>query len=151
VTADSRLVGAIELPDGSWVRGRGLRRPMPVGPDPTLGIYLGVEYEPPWEFHRIDWPDFRLPRDSRRAADLLRHAHEHSLAGHRLEIACAGGRGRTGTAIAALAILAGVEADQAVSWTRDHYDRHAVETLWQRRWVQHFPRLLESPPATRAG
>lgn len=115
---------------------------MPAGPDPDFGLYLGVDYQPAWQHQVIDWPDFWLPRDPRHSAGLLRHAHERALAGRRVEIACAGGRGRTGTALAALAILAGVEPDQAVRWVREHYDRRAVETPWQRRWVRRFPQLL---------
>ena len=142
-SGDAPLPGSILLPDGAWVRGRGLRRGAPPpGPDPTYGLYLGVDFAPPWPYDKIDWPDFRVPRDPDEAARLLRSAHEHAVAGGRLEIACGGGRGRTGTAIAALAILAGVTADEAVSWTRKHYDPHAVETPWQRRWVLGFPRLL---------
>ena len=125
------------------MRGRGLRNGEPVGIEPTYGLYLGVPYEPTWPHELIDWPDFRLPRDPRLAAVRLRVAHEHALAGGRLEIACAGGKGRTGTAIAALSIMAGVEPADAVAWTRMHYDRHAVETPWQRRWVRRFPELLQ--------
>jgi len=138
------LPGSIQLPDGSWVRGRGLRSPAAPGPDPTFGLYLGVDYQPPWEHRQIAWPDFWLPREPRVAARQLRGAHEHALGGGRLEIGCAGGRGRTGTALAALAILAGVDPEHAVSWTRQHYDDHAVETPWQRRWVRRFPSLLSA-------
>ncbi len=53
-------------------------------------------------------------------------------------MACSGGRGRTGTALACLAILDGVPADDAVGYVRQHYDPHAVETLWQRRFVARF-------------
>lgn len=137
-------MGAVRLPDGSWVRGRGLRQPGPGGPPPTLGLYLGVDYDPPWEHYRVAWPDFRLPTDPQQVAKLLRDAHEHALAGGRLEIACGGGRGRTGTAVAALAILAGVPSVDAVRWTRTRYHRRAVETPWQRRWVRRFPSLLET-------
>lgn len=56
----------------------------------------------------------------------------------RVEIACGGGRGRTGTALAALAVLDGVPAEEAVEFVRRHYDRHAVETPWQRRYVSRF-------------
>ena len=44
--ADALLPGAIQLPDGAWVRGRGLRQPIPPGSDPALGLYLGVVYTP---------------------------------------------------------------------------------------------------------
>ncbi len=54
------------------------------------------------------------------------------------EIACAGGRGRTGTALACLAILDGVPAPRAVEYVREHYHRRAVETPWQRRFVARF-------------
>lgn len=177
------LPGALRLPDGSWVRGRGLRRAAPGGrapgsskapgglhhpapsseapageapglrraapghADPTLGLYLGVDFCPAWPHSHLAWPDFRLPTDPRRTAQLLRAAHQHALHGGRVEIACSGGRGRTGTAIAALATLAGVHPDDAVRWTRQHYDRHAVETPWQRRWVRRFPDLLRTLPA----
>lgn len=138
------LAGAIQLPDGSWVRGRGLRYPAPPGPDPTFGLYLGADYRPPWEHRLIAWPDFWLPRHPHEAARLLRRAHQHAHDGGRLEVACSGGRGRTGTALAALAILAGVDPDHAVRWTRQHYDGRAVETPWQRRWVERFPSLLSA-------
>ncbi len=139
------LPGAVRLPDGSWVRGRGLRNGPVDGPDPTLGLYLGrcprAGSGPDWAHHVLAWPDLWLPRDPERAARLLRAAHEHAVGGGRVEIACAGGRGRTGTAIAALAVLAGVPA-HAATWARQHYDRRAVETPWQRRWVRRFPQLL---------
>ena len=46
-----------------------------------------------------------------------------------------GGVGRTGTALAAISVLAGVPPAEAVAWIRRHYIRRAVETPWQRRWV----------------
>lgn len=56
----------------------------------------------------------------------------------RVEVACAGGRGRTGTALACLAVLDGVPADRAVAFVRRNYDAHAVETPWQKRYVRRF-------------
>jgi len=56
----------------------------------------------------------------------------------RVEIACGGGRGRTGTAIACLAVLDGIPSSRAVLWTRQQYGRRAVETPWQRRFVARF-------------
>lgn len=50
-------------------------------------------------------------------------------------MACGGGVGRTGMGLAAMAIMAGVPADEAVDWVREHYHHHAVETRWKRRWV----------------
>jgi hypothetical protein len=35
------LVGAIILPDGTPIRGRGRRQALPAGPLPDFGLYLG--------------------------------------------------------------------------------------------------------------
>lgn len=57
----------------------------------------------------------------------------------RVEIACGGGRGRTGTALACLAVLDGLPAHEAVAYVRQRYHPRAVETPWQRRYVAQFP------------
>jgi hypothetical protein len=134
------LAGALTLPDGTVVRGRGLRSPLPDGPLPEFGLYLGSpgHRRTDWPADWIDWPDFRTPRDRDRAAASIVRAYELARAGRRVEVACGGGTGRTGTVIACMAVLAGHPVDDAVSWTRAHYRRHAVETPGQRRWVRWF-------------
>ena len=106
---------------------------------PTFGVYLLGK--PPaateWESRWLRWPDFRLPADREQAAEILVDLWDRAL-GERVEIACGGGRGRTGTALACLAVLDGVPADQAVDFVRQHYDAHAVETPWQQRYVARF-------------
>ncbi len=52
---------------------------------------------PPWPHRRIRWPDFWIPADRADALDALREAHHRALAGERVEAACHGGVGRTGT------------------------------------------------------
>ncbi|HEX4226066.1 MAG TPA: protein-tyrosine phosphatase family protein [Pseudonocardiaceae bacterium] len=136
----------LELPDGARIRGRGLRDPMPAGPEPQYGLYLGSprlrarhDASLTWSHDWLDWPDFRLPRDPAAAIAAITALHQRALAGERVEVACAGGVGRTGTALSCLAILAGVSATEAVDWVRSHYQRRAVETRGQRRWVESFP------------
>ena len=134
---NDNTVGLVVLPDGRQVRGRGLRLRPPLSVEPPeLGVYLtGRRHEASeWTSIWVRWPDFRLPQDRSKALDVLRHAH-HQAARHRVEIACGGGVGRTGTAIAILARLAGVPASEAVAWTRANYRAGAVETPWQRRFV----------------
>jgi protein-tyrosine phosphatase len=131
--------GVMALPSGRRVRGRGLRRPLPGGVVPTFGVYLLGE-EPPvveWESRWVPWPDFRLPRDPVAAREVLVEALERA-GGGRVEVACGGGVGRTGTALACLAVLDGVAADEAVGYVRRHYHPRAVETPWQRRFVRRF-------------
>ncbi|MFH8937332.1 protein-tyrosine phosphatase family protein [Streptomyces griseosporeus] len=132
--------GVVRLPSGRLVRGRGLRHPLdPAAPHPTYGVYL-LGGQPPatsWESRWIRWPDFRLPADREAARAILTEAWERAADG-RVEIACGGGRGRTGTALACLAVLDGVPAERAVDYVRAHYHRRAVETPWQRRYVRRF-------------
>jgi protein-tyrosine phosphatase len=147
------LAGAVALPDGTLVRGRGRREPFPGGPLPEFGLYLGLPgrrttWRPEWPAVWIDWPDFRTPRDPTAAAAQIVEAHRRARSGERVEVACHGGTGRTGTVIACMAVLAGCPAEEAVTWTRSHYRRRAVETPGQRRWIAWFaanrePRLSE--------
>jgi rhodanese/phosphatase family protein len=131
--------GVLRLPSGRLVRGRGLRRPLPPGAVPEFAVYL-LGRQPPgvaWPSQWLRWPDFWLPSDRPRAREVLHEAWERA-ATERVEIACGGGRGRTGTALACLAVIDGVPADRAVAFARQHYDPHAVETPWQRRYVRRF-------------
>jgi hypothetical protein len=139
---DETGVGVLRLPSGRLVRGRGLRRPLPAGPLPMFGVHL-LGKSPPaveWESRWLRWPDFWLPSDPAQACVVLHEAWERS-AEQRVEFACGGGRGRTGTALACLAVIDGVPARHAVSFVRDNYDEHAVETPWQRRYVARFATL----------
>ncbi|MNW59485.1 hypothetical protein D3C74_374050 [compost metagenome] len=129
--------GLVVLPDGRRVRGRGLHAgPPDLTEAPELGVYLTARphVEVGWESRWIGWPDFRLPRSPSDAVAALRDAFERS-ASSRVEIACDGGTGRTGTAMAILARLAGIPGDDAVAWVRAHYRERAVETPWQRRFA----------------
>ncbi|MDX3098668.1 protein-tyrosine phosphatase family protein [Streptomyces sp. ME01-24h] len=131
--------GVLRLPSGRLVRGRGLRRALPAGPVPAFALYL-LGHEPPavaWESRWVRWPDFRLPADRAAAAEALREAWRRA-ADERVEVACGGGLGRTGTALACLAVLDGVPSGEAVAYVRAHYTRRAVETPWQRRYVARF-------------
>ncbi|MCI4043610.1 MULTISPECIES: protein-tyrosine phosphatase family protein [unclassified Streptomyces] len=130
----------LALPSGRLVRGRGLRKPGPAGPEPDFAVYLLGRTPPPvaWESRWLRWPDFRLPADRAAARDLLEEVWDRA-AGSRVEVACGGGTGRTGTALACLAVLDGVPADEAVAFVRAGYRPRAVETPWQRRYVRNFP------------
>jgi protein-tyrosine phosphatase len=96
----------------------------------------------------VRWRDWLLPADPDDAREALIEAWQRAPT-QRVEVACGGGRGRTGTALACLAILDGVAPADAVGYVRRHYHRHAVETAWQRRFVTRFGDL-STPPATPA-
>jgi len=132
----------IQLPDGARLRGRGLRGSTQPDPPPDWGLYLLGKSPPetPWPSRWIVWPDFRLPRDPDDARAAFEEAHRLASEGLRVEVACGGGRGRTGTALACIAQLGGVAPDEATAWVRENYDEHAVETPWQKRYVRRFAR-----------
>ncbi|AUI63475.1 protein-tyrosine phosphatase family protein [Amycolatopsis sp. BJA-103] len=141
------LLGAIELPDGVKVRGRGLGRPWPEGPSPDFGLYLGGaklrrkhDHKMDWEREWIRWPDFLLPTDWADARRRIVTLHERAAAGEGVEVACYGGVGRTGTVMSCLATLSGLSAEEAVAWARANHHARSVETPWQRRWVGWFAR-----------
>jgi protein-tyrosine phosphatase len=100
----------------------------------------------PWESRWLRWPDFRLPADPAAVLPALTDAWQRA-ATEQVEIACAGGHGRTGTALACLAILDGVPAVTAVAFVREHYDQHAVEMPSQRRYVARWPRSTKTTGA----
>lgn len=138
-TWDPTADGVLRLPSGRLVRGRGLRNPLPAGPTPDFALYL-LGHEPPaadWTARWVRWPDFWLPSDRAAAGDALREAWTRAES-ERVEVACGGGYGRTGTALACLAVLDGVPAGEAVAYVRTHYRARAVETPWQRRFVARF-------------
>ena len=123
----------VRLPGGSLVRGRRLRDPASRA---DFALVLAAGPAPPWPHRRVRWPDFWLPLDTADALDALREARRRAAAGARVEVVCGGGIGRTGTALAALAVLDGLPPADAVAWVRRAYHPRAVETPWQRRWLR---------------
>ncbi|MFI8565584.1 protein-tyrosine phosphatase family protein [Rhodococcus sp. NPDC078407] len=135
----THTAGVLQLPSGSVVRGRAMRDSMPDGPLPDLGVYLqgrdpGVF---DWDSRWVRWPDFWLPSISEELRVVLREVLRR-CATERVEIACTGGVGRTGTALACLVALDGMPGDAAVEYVRRHYSPRAMETPWQRRFAKTF-------------
>lgn len=124
--------GVLDLPGGAAVRGRPIARPASPA---DFALLLAPGPDPAWEHRRLRWPDFWLPLDRADALDALHEARRRARAGQRVEIACRGGVGRTGTALAALAVLDGLSPRAALAWVRAGYHPRAVETPWQRRWL----------------
>jgi len=125
--------GVVTLPSGVRVRGRRLSDPASPA---DFALILAEGSVPAWPHRRIRWPDFGIPADSDDALDALCDAYRRARAGERVEVTCRGGIGRTGTALAVLAVLDGLTPREAITWVRSNYHRRAIETIWQRRWLR---------------
>lgn len=127
----------VVLPGGAQIVAASFDPQAPYARDeiPDYGLYLDPRWAPPWPNNHVDWPDFGVPDEAAGLKDKLRSLLARSRAGQRVEIGCLGGHGRTGTALAILAVLDGIPADRAVAWVREHYCPEAVETAAQEAFV----------------
>jgi len=140
---------APEAPPACAREADGRGEPRGGGPDgqaPQFGLYLLGSRPPamPWPSRWVRWPDWWLPVDRDDARDAIVETWRRAAA-ERVEVACGGGRGRTGTVLACLAVLDGVAAADAVDHVRRGHHPRAVETPWQRRYVRRF--AAPGPPA----
>lgn len=135
-----RHLSPVVLPDGTQVTAASFDPAAPYlrARDPDYGLYLDSRWQPPWDHGYIDWPDFGVPADTEAAAGALRAVLERARSGQDIEVGCLGGHGRTGTALACLAVLAGHPAHDAVAWVRSSYCAKAVETPGQEAFVAAF-------------
>lgn len=130
----------VTLPDGTTVTAVSFDETGPYrrAAPPDFGLYLDQRWDPPWPHEHLDWPDFGLPADMSDATTAFRDLLERARRGEIVEIGCLGAHGRTGTAIACLAILTGEPAGEAVAWVRGAHCPHAVETDEQIRFVEGY-------------
>ncbi len=125
------------LPDGTQLTAASFD---PVDPysrarDPDYGLYLDSRWQPPWDHGHIDWPDFGMPANTPTVIGALKTVLERARSGQDIEVGCLGGHGRTGTALACLAVLTGLPALDAVAWVRSSYCAKAVETPGQEAFI----------------
>lgn len=86
---------------------------------------------------RLDIPDYGVPEPAALRAvleDLV--AAMRARPGDAFHVGCRAGLGRTGTALACLAAMAGIE--DPIAWVRATYDPRAVETPAQEALVRDF-------------
>ena len=105
---------------------------------PGFGLYLDERWAPPWPHEHVDWPDFGVPEDLDALRRALTNLLDRARKGERVEVGCLGGHGRTGTALACLAVLTGTPPNDAVAWVRANYCYKAVETDAQEQLVATF-------------
>jgi hypothetical protein len=81
-------------------------------------------------------PDFSVPDDTAKTQSALRCALLQLIAGNPIYVGCLGGKGRTGLFMALLAKALG--ADDPISYVRENFNAHAVETMAQELWIEEF-------------
>ena len=116
-----------------------------------FGLYLDSSWRPSWPSALISWKNFGLPESPLHAVDQICTAFKRAKAGQHIEVGCKEGLGRTGTVLACMAVLAGIPAEKAVSWVREHYHRHAVKTPDQKSWVHWFAQQIGSSSGLAQG
>lgn len=133
----------VTLPSGTEVWAVSFDGDDPYGRDqvPHFGLYLDDKWAPPWAHTKVSWPDFGVPPDVSALREQLTSVFQRATAGDRVEIGCLGAHGRTGTALACLAIIDGHDPDSAVAWVRTNYCEKAVETPEQEAFVRAFQTL----------
>jgi hypothetical protein len=128
----------VTMPDGTRVRACGIFDRRDDDDQRDFGLYMDERWQPTWPADVIEWPDHGIPSAPVKAAAQIRDAFIRAKAGESVEIGCLGGRGRTGTVLACMAVLAGVSPPDAVTWVRSNYDEAAIETPEQAEWVLWF-------------
>ena len=111
----------VVFPDGTRVRASSVYERAADDPERAYGLYADPCWEPTWPAEIIAWRDFGLPEDPDVAAGQIVGAFDRARRGELVEVGCVGGRGRTGTVLACMAVLAGVPAADAVAWVRAAY------------------------------
>jgi len=136
-----RHLDRVVFPDGLQVTAATFDSADPYGrrQPPDYGLYFDPRWQPPWDHDRLSWPDGGLPDDDADAfLAALQAVRTHVRAGLVAEIGCLGGHGRTGTALACLAVLSGVRTGDAVAWVRANFCLAAIETPEQAAFVASF-------------
>lgn len=147
--------GVVEFPSGQRVRGRSWNQPISEYADVSavlttaspeafaarhaVGMGREIVY--------ISWPDNRLPQRPQRAIEQLSQLLGRA-ASERVEITCGGGVGRTGTALAMLAVISGMDAADAIAFVQQHYNPESVSSHAQRGFLMDMepPRKLPQKP-----
>ena len=142
-----------EIGDGKYVylSGSAGLKANPEGPEPDVAVYLSdtwlctgqmltndgsIEKSPdePSTLY-FDWPDYGVV-DVKKLIPALEWALNGLRAGRNVEIGCHGGHGRTGTFVAAMCVMYGELAEDAISRIRLEYCEKAIETKPQEEMIQ---------------
>lgn len=129
---------ALEFPDGTTVYASSKHNRKPDEPAPDFGMYLDGSWKPACPAYMVTWIDYGLPVYHEAAAKAIIDTYNKAREGMWVEVGCIGGHGRTGTALACMAVLAGLSPKAAVKFVRNKYCDHAVEAKAQEWYIEWF-------------
>lgn len=81
---------------------------------------------------RLAWPDMTAPTH----VGLRFWVRLHGMLPQHTAVACVGGHGRTGTALACLLVADGMTADDAIKVVREKHCSKAIETIAQEQYIK---------------
>lgn len=113
---------------------------------PDFGLYADWMWNPWWRNEHIDWKDYGMPTDYDVAFEQISDAYEKAKRGLIVEIGCIGGHGRTGTILACMAVLDGMQPNEAVKHIESKYCHLVIETNDQEWFVHWFDAKLHGKP-----
>lgn len=94
----------------------------------------------------FQWPDYNVPRSMREFVGLATWTLEQIQAKRMVETGCFASHGRTGTMLACLLVLKGMEATAAIAQVRREHCDSAVEVASQVEWVHAFDEVVNDRP-----
>lgn len=137
----------VTLPDGTKIHCSSLwDKRKDDNEQPERGLYFDWSWKPDWRSELALWPDFSVPTNLKATAEAIKEFYLLANHGKKIEIGCIGGHGRTGTALACMAILAGVPAAQAGNWVKTNYCKEAIESQIQWWYIKWFDAYVNDKP-----
>jgi len=132
------------------------RRGNKVTQEPTVGCYMDSGWvnsmfivtpncptndnlltTPSYPYMYIQWPDMRdIP--IMEYSQAIVWCMSRLFEGHKLEIGCHGGHGRTGTLLAGILVYQGMSASDAIKKVRTGHCEQAIETQLQEKLIQRY-------------
>jgi hypothetical protein len=107
---------------------------------PSLDVPWAPKYQTQGVF--VDWPDFGVPRKETPVVEMTQWMLAKIESGLKVETACMGGHGRTGTMLAMLLVAQGVTPPDAIERVRTDHCKKAIENNVQAEYVADFYRTV---------
>lgn len=146
--ADRHYLQPLKLVDGTTIYASSKHTRKLADPVPDFALYVDSSWYPDCHATYIPWRDHGLPQIPLHvAAGAIVEAYRLAKDGFTVEIGCIGGHGRTGTVLACMAVLTGLDADASMQYIWDNYCKRAIESDDQEWFVKWFHAWAWGNPA----